>query len=516
MPTAALLAAVVCSPMPDTHPHCAVRRLNVVTAPEVFAERLVAYGFELYAENKPSDALAAFDAARCLSPDRSTIPWSRALALAALGRHDEAADEYERMLSFDPTNPYLWQNVAFGWVERGKFGEAEACFAEARRWCATDAERFELDVGEAMSWAGGAPREHKTRRLNRFPFTQEATGGQLGLVPADRLVRAEAALTHAIALNNSGGKHNSVANAYHGRGVVRFHLGRTAEAQWDADQALSVSPSNPVCHLLRASLAQRRGDRAVALEHLDLAARFGADPATVAGCRCAVFTDAGEVAKAEEAAREWCRLDPQGVNALRVHGALLRLSGKDDEADRAAERVAELTGSSVVKPFIDQAQILLGQFGQFEHRESAFRTYARLLARPHLTRFQYLDVLTRRADLWRFLGQQMEAFDDLTTAVRLAPENPHYRLLRLTAADSLQREREVLEDAAAMRRLRPMVAEVTAVWRRVSGPEELRAAMAGREPDYRPAGPVVAVPITVSAPRVFVAGLGERKRGDVR
>ncbi len=512
LPTAALMAALACHPVPDSHPHCAVRRVKVVTAPEVFAEQLARYGFDSLDVGRPADALVMFDASLRLMWGVPFHHWGRATTLAALGRHDDAADAYTRMFDHGPTDVEVWQLVAIGWVERGKLAEAEVCFAHAIEVAGSERARFECYLRESASWAGARPRQKWPKVIRGGTRKAAAAHSQLAVTDPSRLVRAELSASRALALDG-GGEFNSRADVHINRGTIRYHLGRIRDAVGDVEQALALAPTNAEAHYARAYMARDQRDTATALAHLELAARYGAPPAHVAQVRCGVLADAGESAKAEQAAREWYRLDPKSVDALRMHGALLRLLGQDDEADRVAERAAELTDSSVLGPFLDQVHTLLSLF---EHRESAFRTYARLLARPHLTRVQYLEALSRRADLWRFLGQQTEAFDDLTTVVRLVPANPRARLLRLTAAESLHREREVLEDAAALRRLKPGDVETASIWRRVSGPEEMRAAMAGRAPDYRPAGPLVPVPITVSAPRVLVAEYGEGRRGDVR
>lgn len=495
MPTATLLAAVACLPMSDDHPHCAVRRVRVVTAPEVLAEQLARYGFDSLDAGQPADALVMFDASLRLMWGAPFHHWGRATALAALGRHDDAADAFARMLAIAPTDPEVWQLVAIGWIERGKLAEAEVCFAHASAMPGSERARFESFMRESGFWAGARPRQQWPKVIRGGTRKASAPHSQLAVTDPSLLVRAEVSASRGLALEVNG-EFNSRADAFVIRGAFRYHLGRLRDAVGDVEQALALAPADAQAHYSRAYMARDQRDTPTALAHLELAERYGAPPAHVAQVRCEVLADAGEYAKAEEAAREWCRLSPHHIDAFRQHGVLLRLLGKDDEADRSAERAAEITGLCPLMLIGDQVQGLLNRFGQAAVAE---RVLSRLKERPGLTRHKYVIAVGNHATLQAFRGDEEGAFEELSLAVRLEPTAPTWREARARLALHTKRYTAAAEDAEALLRYQPSHRTAAGVLRQAREAIALQASVAGREADFRPAGPVMRVPISVSS-----------------
>lgn len=495
----ALAAAIALLPIPDDHPHVAVRRVKAVTAPEVFAEQLGRYGFDHLDAKRPAEALAAFDAALRLAPGVSRLAWGRATTLAALGRHDDAADAYARMLSLDPNDPTLWQFVALGWVDRGRLVEAEACFAHAFGLAVSVRDQFETLFAESVWWAGARQRQNWPKTIRRSSGVAQATSDQLAVTSTERLVRAEVALTRVLTLD-TGGDYNSRADAYRVRGALRSHLGRLVDAVEDMDRAIALAPTDADAHCFRALLAKEQGHVEKALEHLELAARNGAGAGRVAETRCDVLTDAGEYAKAEAVSREWCRVAPIRENAFRRHAVLLRVLGKDGDADIASERAAELAKTTHAVEVLNEVIELVDR----TQSATVLRTLDRLLANAVLTADQRSRVYMTRGYVRGTVGAPEDGFEDLTAAVRLNPTSLLVRRERCELAYHLKYYNVALEDAVALVRLQPTDRTAHKLLQDARTALQMVADFAGRVPDFRPVGPIEKVLISIHS-------VGERR-----
>jgi tetratricopeptide (TPR) repeat protein len=280
----------------------------------------------------------------------------------------------------------------------------------------------------------------------------------------------------------------------------------------DADQALSLASADAQAHHLRALAAVRQLETPIALAHLDLAARFGFPPAATAETRCDVHTQAGEYATAEQTAREWRRLDPKSVPAARRYGVLLRLLGRDEDADRAIEQAAVLAG--VPLPGEWTSHIL--DMTVYTGPQMTAMLCGRYLDRIPSTQFQRAFAYASRGEARRHSGMGEEGFNDFCTAVRLHPGFAPIRMVRATEAFHRKQYHIALEDAEALIRLTPTDPAARKLHADTRAAIRMSADFAGRAPDFRPPGPLVQVPITVSAPRVLAAEYGEGRRGDVR
>lgn len=191
-----------------------------------------------------------------------------------------------------------------------------------------------------------------------------------------------------------------------------------------------------------------------------------------------------------------------------MHATTLRILERDVEADRVTKRAAELEPSFVAYEMFQQALVIERELGQPEMAE---RVLSRAVDRNGQSKREYVMALHCRAMLRSHLGRDEEAFEDYTKIVRLAPKTVDYRLARADTALFLKRYAAAMEDAEAVLRIQPQEAFAHELLRKVRGPEELAAAVAGRKPDYRPAGPVQKVPITVSYRAVLMGHVAAQR-----
>jgi predicted O-linked N-acetylglucosamine transferase (SPINDLY family) len=92
------------------------------------AELLFARGCEFYAQNRPQDALAAFDAALAINPRFVEALINRGALLMTLNRYDEALQSLDAALAINPGMVEGWNNRGNALSALGRHGEAVASY----------------------------------------------------------------------------------------------------------------------------------------------------------------------------------------------------------------------------------------------------------------------------------------------------------------------------------------------------------------------------------------------------
>jgi tetratricopeptide (TPR) repeat protein len=502
LPTAVIAVLALLQPWDDT-PKAVFRQPPAVRSQFIWAEQLRCEGVERRNSGRLLEALAAFDAAARLCPQHADVFAGRGKTLALLRRHDDAADDYERLIALDPHSWWNWHWVAEGWIIRGKYDEAQQCFDHAAELRPTPKSRCDVRLAEMFCWLGLDLAGNGGRTLKG-----EFAPGVVEPLSWERVNRAENAVMQALLLEADGTR-TPRAKLFGYRGVLRHGSGRTAAAVADYDTVLAEMPDDSSLHYWRAQLAAKQRDTAKAVHHLELAEKHGLGRVWALSLRVDLHRDAGEWERVEACVAECRTIIPDDISTLRTHGCLHRYFGRDDEADRAARRVVQLSGTTWGVEVVLQAWSLRHEFSD---REAADRLLTRVLDTGGLTIPDRTDLLLNRGK-WRCeSGPTEEGYEDMTRAVRLAPASVMFRIERSKQAVFMKRYADAMEDAEAVCRLWPHDPMVWELLREARQVEQLAAAFAGRKPDFRPAGPVVRVPVGVAPGANLVAALPDLRR----
>lgn len=485
----ALVAAFVLVPL-DVPPKAAVRPRESVRPMQGWAEQLRKCGMERRHAGRLYEALAAFNAALLLDPNSDSAYAGRGKTLTLLGRHDKAADDYARMIALAPNDWESWQCVAEGWMLRGRYDEAQRCFDHTAGLRPPGKWRCDARLAEMALWAG---TETTAVQLTLSPETVANT-------PAERQCRAETAVVQALLLETDGTREPR-AKLYACRGYIRHGMGRHFEAVADYDRALEVVTTDASLHYYRAQLAHLQRDEEKALHHLDLAEQAGLERRYLVDLRGEMHCDTHEWEQAAACAAEWCRLEPENPYPFRTNSVLLCILGQDEAAVEAAERAAKLAKTSTVVELCSFALRTLDGLGR---KSEVDRLLTRTLDLPGVSAADRGMLYFMRGMCRDFESRTAEGFEDVTRSVRICPDVPGSRVVRAELAMHQKRTAAAMEDVEAACRLQPYDSRNWELLRAVRGQEEVAAAIAGRKPDYRPAGPVVRVPITVAPGAQYV------------
>ena len=261
--------------------------------PSVRAQVLLLRGEALAAENRPDEAMAAFEEALVLAPDLALAHVGIAAVHAAQGRPDEARDRLQTALAMQPRLHQGWNLL--GDLERSE-GQLEAA---------------EAAYGEAIQHGPSPYFFHMKRALTRMAL-QDMPGMEEDLRTLQRL----------------GPRVPSTAYV---QGLVHYQAGRYPEAQTAFEDALSRAPDfEPAVFFLGAShFAQQRWEQAEL--HLQRFLRAHPQSDDAARLLALVRLQEGDLASAEGLLRPVLGRSPDDVLALNLMGNLYLARGEHDE-----------------------------------------------------------------------------------------------------------------------------------------------------------------------------------------
>jgi tetratricopeptide (TPR) repeat protein len=202
-------AAKVLADYPNPHdPGQLARHLLALQAVFVTLEDeecLFALGNAFYNRSEYGKALAAYDEALTLRPDAADTWYNKGVALALLGRGEEALVACDRALALRPDDANTWHNKGFALGQLGRYEEALAVYDEA----------LALRPDDAATW--------------------NSKGYALLLL--ERHEDAVSAIDRALALEPEN------ADWWDSRGEILLAAGRWQEALTAYDGALARSPT---------------------------------------------------------------------------------------------------------------------------------------------------------------------------------------------------------------------------------------------------------------------------------
>lgn len=179
---------------------------------------------------RPTEALAACEAALALNPANAAVHQAHGDALHDLKRYAEAVAAYDRCLALDPGSFVAWSNRGSALLRARRFEEAVSSYEHAL----------------ALQGKGGGvapPRWLANPYLNRGAALQELGRFEDALKSFDRAIAADPDL----------------AEAHANRGCTLDCLGRPQEALSSCERAIALKPDYATAHLNRAMTLLRVG-----------------------------------------------------------------------------------------------------------------------------------------------------------------------------------------------------------------------------------------------------------------
>lgn len=193
---------------------------------------------------RTDEAVAAFNRAAALHPNRAAVLGNLGNALASAGRLDEAVAAYERALKFDARFANGWSGLA-GALRRK--GDAAGAVAAAEKALAIEPENVRLlnNLGVALSAAGRSAEAEDafSHAITRQPNHAGA------LVNRGRLRRERGALKEALAdLDAACAAAPNSLEAHHQRANTLRLMGRHRESEEAYLQGLRLAPASRALH----------------------------------------------------------------------------------------------------------------------------------------------------------------------------------------------------------------------------------------------------------------------------
>jgi tetratricopeptide (TPR) repeat protein len=258
-------------------------------------EALHLLGICLHASGNLAEAAEQFQKLLRFKPS-AEVHGLLAIALARLGRLDEAIADFNQALQLDPNDARIHYNLGTALLKKGRFEEAIASFQRAVQANPAYAGAHN-NLGEALRCQG-------------------------------RVEEAIVSLTEAVRLKpNFPEAHNNLGNAL-------FDLGRVEEAKGAYQQALHLRPDYAEAHNNLGIALRVRGSPDEALAEFQHALRLKPDYAEAHNNLGLALLDQGRFDDAKACYQEALRLKPDFAEALTSLGALYKVQGKADEALR--------------------------------------------------------------------------------------------------------------------------------------------------------------------------------------
>jgi tetratricopeptide (TPR) repeat protein len=389
----------------------------------------------LYLERgRLADAASEFEAASRFAPQRSSLPFWRALALDANGNVDLATAAFRQAWMLDPDNPM----TAYLAIARSAIDGADLTRARdtllrtvqsVLRGGRSQASPFP-SAAVSITESGGVPL---------FPLAHYADGFA-------RAMRGE--LGEAVASLRQGAASDPliVDPASHTDGLRQaadaLRRGSLRTAIATLEKVVVAFPRSSEAHRMLATAAAIAGDTRTSVEHCEAALRIRPDDERSWIALASNQIDAGALTQAARTLEKAIAAVP-GSGGLRWRLALLlvKMDRNEDalEQYRAAERLMPLSGRAQVHQAVATFALM-----QLDAPGAASAVDRRV-------RVNLNDATAHRdlASLYTKQGRQDEAFAELAIAAWLDPDDP---LTFVTLGHSLMADRRDEDAVAAFER----------------------------------------------------------------
>ena len=308
-PTAAALAPAASEVAPAALPK-----------PEVPAETaasFVAKGDTLMTIAQYPSAVAAYDEALRLDPDRVPTLLAKARALAAMGSADAALGTYQRILTMDPANDAALRESARVLVGQARWRESLDTVESLLRRRPNDVACLQLK-GDVLA------------NLGRRPEALAAYEAAAALDPADANLKQK---IEEVRVDVPG---------LLSRALIASASGNYAHALTLFDDILEVEPGNVNALIGKAVAYRRSGKTSEALNCLDLVLNYQPNNASALLNRGTLLAERGDLAGALAAFDKLVTISPRDEEAWVAQGDLLVRLGRGDDALRAYAEALKL------------------------------------------------------------------------------------------------------------------------------------------------------------------------------
>jgi tetratricopeptide (TPR) repeat protein len=369
LPTALLVLLQAGSPAPAQAPAAAPAAAPSEPA-ALFAEAL-----RLQQQGDVAGAAAAYEKVFALGVEHPALRSNLGAAYAALGRYDDAIEQYRRALERDGSNVAIRRNLALAFYKTGRMEDA-AREAEAVALAQPESEAARLLLAECLF------------RLGQNKRVIDLLQPVAGRVPQDR------AVSYLL-------------------GMALIGEGRMGDAQAAIDRVLR--DDSPEAHVFLAMMYLRDGDCARAEPEIRRA--LDANPklplVNFLNGQCLMDDKRNDWTGAADAFRAELAVDPNHFEANLYLGDLLREGGRHDEALPYLERARRLRADSLGAQFsLGAVYVALGRTGEALTLLEAVEQKAP----DHLQTHMQLAVVYTR------LGRAADAQREKAAVARLASE----------------------------------------------------------------------------------------------
>jgi tetratricopeptide (TPR) repeat protein len=253
-------------------------------------------GIALFGLGRFDAAIASFDKAIELKPNQDKAWDYRGSALSELGRFDEAIISYDKAIEFNPNKHEAWYNRGNTLYELGRFDEAIASYDKA----------IEFKPGVKAWYSRGN-----------------------ALFGLGRYEEAIASFDKAIEFNPD--KHE----AWYNRGVALSELGRFDEAIASYDKAIEFQPDADAVWYNRGNALKELGRYEEAIASYDKAIEFQPDADDAWHNRGIAFYKSGKYQDALDAFQQAIKIEPDRYEVWHDRGLVFFQLGNYTEAIKA-------------------------------------------------------------------------------------------------------------------------------------------------------------------------------------
>jgi len=272
-------------------------------------DTFAAKGDTLAAIYQYPSAVAAYDEALRIDPNRVPILLSRAGALVAMNSTDAALDTYRRVIALDPVNDTAMRESAKILASRARWRECLDVVEALLRRRPNDVAALQLK-GDVMT------------NLGRRPEALGAYEAAASLDPADANLRQK---IEEVRVDVPG---------LLSRALIASASGNYPQALGLFDDILEVEPGNVNALIGKAVAYRRSGKASEALNCLDMVLNYQPTNASALLNRGTLLTERGDLDGALEAFDKLVAISPQDEEAWVAQADLLVKLGRDDDALR--------------------------------------------------------------------------------------------------------------------------------------------------------------------------------------